>query len=69
MPGQKGDEFLVQFKKKYPKTITIMLTGQADEKAVERAFQEGGLYACIKKPWSKEELIVTIQKAIQEIQL
>lgn len=69
MPGIKGDEFLVQFKKKYPNTIPIMLSGQADEEAVKRAYEEAGLFAFIKKPWNKEELMDTIQKAIQKVDL
>lgn len=67
MPGVKGDEFLVQFKKKYPNTIFIMLSGQADENAVKRAYEEAGLFAFIKKPWNKEELINIIQKAIKSL--
>lgn len=67
MPGMKGDEFLVQFKKKYPNTIPIMLSGQADENAVHRAYEEAGLFAFVKKPWNKEELIQTIQEAISQL--
>ena len=37
MPGIKGDEFLIQIHQRFPKLITVMLTGQADEEAIERA--------------------------------
>ena len=37
MPGLKGDEFLIKVHKKYPKIVKIMLTGQADHLAIERA--------------------------------
>ena len=37
MPGIKGDEFLINTHKKFPKIVKIMLTGQADEEAVNRA--------------------------------
>jgi len=67
MPGMKGDEFLIQFSQKHPNTISIMLSGQADDSAVERAVKEAKLYAFIKKPWQKDELIEIIQKAIDNL--
>ena len=40
MPGMKGDEFLIQVHQKFPQIIKMMLTGQADDGAVERAKQQ-----------------------------
>jgi CheY-like chemotaxis protein len=57
MPGVRGDEFLIQVKKKYPNTRLIMLSGQADPESVERARQEAKLNAFVSKPWEKEELM------------
>ena len=51
MPGIKGDELLIKVHQKYPKIITVMLTGQADVDAVERAVEEADLYCCLYKPW------------------
>ncbi len=64
MPGMKGDEFLVCVHQKFPKTVKIMLTVQADEKAVKRAFDEANLHRCLQKPWSESELIETIKTAL-----
>jgi CheY-like chemotaxis protein len=64
MPGIKGDEFLAQVHQKFPNVVTIMLTGQADETAVERAKNEANLYACIAKPWAEEELTQIITSAL-----
>ena len=64
MPGMKGDEFLVRVHQKFPKTVKIMLTGQADEEAVKRAFDEANLHRCLQKPWSESELIETIKTAL-----
>jgi CheY-like chemotaxis protein len=64
MPGMKGDEFLVQVHQKFPNIVKIMLTGQADEKAVNRAFVEANLHRCLQKPWSESELIETIKTAL-----
>lgn len=64
MPGIKGDEFLIQVHQRFPKLITVMLTGQADEAAIERARQQANLYACLHKPWTEEELSAIIISAL-----
>jgi CheY-like chemotaxis protein len=66
MPGVKGDEFLTQVHQNFPKIVTVMLTGQADETAIERAKQEANLYACISKPWAEEDLRQVINSALAE---
>lgn len=60
MPGMKGDEFLIKVHQKFPKIIKIMLTGQADATAIERAKKEANLFRCLRKPWTEEELAQTI---------
>jgi DNA-binding NtrC family response regulator len=65
MPGVKGDEFLIAVHKRYPEIVTVMLTGQADEDAVERVRTEANLYACLRKPWTEEELVQTIETALR----
>ena len=65
MPGVKGDEFLIQIHQQFPKLVTVMLTGQADETAIERARQEANLHACLYKPWTEEELTEVIVTAIE----
>lgn len=68
MPGIKGDEFLIKVHEKFPQIIKVMLTGQADEQAVERAKVEANLHHCIHKPWQTSELIETIQSGLATIQ-
>jgi DNA-binding NtrC family response regulator len=65
MPGVKGDEFLISVHQKYPDTITVMLTGQADEAAVERVHREANLYACLRKPWTEEDLAEIVNAALE----
>jgi CheY-like chemotaxis protein len=60
MPGVKGDELLIQVHARFPDIITVLLTGHADEHAVERARQEANLYHCLRKPWDECELIQTL---------
>lgn len=65
MPSMRGDEFLIQVHQKFPKTIKIMLTGQADEQAIERSINEANLFRCLSKPWDGQELIETIRLGLE----
>ncbi|GAB4539624.1 MAG: response regulator [Pleurocapsa sp.] len=65
MPGVKGDEFLIQAHQKFPQLITMMLTGQADETAIEKVKREANLYACFYKPWQEQELCQAIASALE----
>ena len=65
MPGIKGDEFLIQVHEQFPQLITMMLTGQAEEAAIERARKEANLYACLHKPWTEKDLYQTITSALE----
>lgn len=64
MPGIKGDEFLIRVHENYPKIVKVMLTGQADEMAVERAKNQANLHACLYKPWNSQDLIDTIKSGL-----
>lgn len=67
MPGIKGDEFLIKVHQKYPKIIKVMLTGQADAAAVQRAVEEADLYCCLYKPWQSKDLIETIKSGLAKL--
>lgn len=64
MPGVRGDAFLAEVHRRYPKIATVMLTGQADEAAIERARRDANLHACLHKPWREEELAQVIESAL-----
>ncbi|NJN30968.1 MAG: response regulator [Synechococcales cyanobacterium RM1_1_8] len=64
MPDIRGDEFLIQIHQRFPKIVTIMLTGQADAEAIARAKSEANLQACLRKPWREEELIDLVESAL-----
>ncbi|MFM9263697.1 response regulator [Tychonema sp. BBK16] len=65
MPGIKGDELLIRIHKEHPKIVKVMLTGQADTAAVERAVKHANLYCCLYKPWKVEDLIKTIKSGLE----
>ena len=64
MPRMKGDEFLIQIHQKFPRIIKIMLTGQANQDAIKRAFEQANLYCCLPKPLNTHELIEAIQSGL-----
>ncbi|MGK7906219.1 MAG: response regulator [Synechococcus sp.] len=67
MPGKKGDELLIEAHRKYPETIKVLLTGQADDDAVDNARQNANLHACLRKPWDSHELANCIKTAIAKL--
>lgn len=67
MPGIKGDEFLVQVHQRFPKIVTILLSGQAEVEAIERARQAAHLYAYVAKPWDESTLIEVIRSGLEQI--
>ncbi|MEG3843832.1 response regulator [Microcoleus sp. herbarium14] len=67
MPGMKGDELLIRIHEQFPKIVKIMLTGQADEVAVNRAKKFANLHCCISKPWSESELLETIKSGLSKL--
>lgn len=64
MPDMKGDELLKQAHLISPKTIKIMLTGQADIGAIANAINSANLYRYITKPWQAEDLKLTVREAL-----
>jgi len=66
MPEMKGDEFLVQVHSKYPKIVKILLTGHADEAAIERCWRDANLHRCLFKPWEMNDLFGTITQGFEQ---
>jgi CheY-like chemotaxis protein len=67
MPGLRGDELLIQIHKNYPSVIKIMLTGQADEVAIDRAQKQANLHSCLSKPWLESDLLETIKSGLSKL--
>ena len=67
MPGMKGDEFLIEVHKRFPNVVKILLTGQADEAAIERANIYADLHRYISKPWDKKDLIGAIRSGLEKL--
>lgn len=65
MPGMSGDEFLIKLHAAYPKTLKILLTGQADVDSVVNIVNAGALYRYIAKPWDETDFILTVKEALR----
>ena len=64
MPGMTGDEFLIQAHRRFPSVVKIMLSGQAEQAAVDRARKEAGLHEFLSKPWNAAELVESINQGL-----
>ncbi|WP_375563190.1 response regulator [Bernardetia sp. OM2101] len=64
MPKMKGDELLIKVKTLFPTVKQIMLSGQAENSAVQNAFENSNLKYFISKPWRRQDLIDKVNEVI-----
>ncbi|MBX5484356.1 MAG: response regulator [Myxococcaceae bacterium] len=69
MPGMNGVEFLARVKAESPKTQRIMLTGQADQHAIEDAINRSEIFRLVSKPWDDAQLVLTVHSAFEQVAL
>ena len=69
MPKMTGVEFLEKIIPDYPDPVRIIITGFADIEDIVRALNKCGIHRYIVKPWNREELKLTIDKALETYQL
>lgn len=65
MPGMKGDALLIHLHQRLPRTLKILLTGQANADAVGNAVNYAKLYRYIAKPWEEADLKLTVTEALR----
>ncbi len=65
MPDMKGDELLMKVHEISPKTLKVLLTGQASIEGVTNAVNNANLYRYISKPWEKNDLAMTVTEAVR----
>ncbi|WP_417842390.1 HD domain-containing phosphohydrolase [Thalassospira sp.] len=69
MPGMTGVELLETVAKKYPETVGIMLTGNADQATAIDAINRGSIFRFFNKPCDDEILEAGIRAALRQHQL
>lgn len=68
MPGMKGDSLLIQLHSIYPKTLKILLTGNADANSIGNIVNASALYRYIPKPWHESNLVAIASEALRHFQ-
>jgi serine phosphatase RsbU (regulator of sigma subunit) len=68
MPNIKGDELLKEVHTIMPKTLKILLTGQATLEGVTNSINNANLYRYISKPWEPKDMKLTVNEAIKSYQ-
>ncbi len=63
MPGVTGSEFLAEVSSRYPRTVRLMLSGEADMEGVIDAINQGSIYKFLNKPWSNDRLRDVVRAA------
>jgi response regulator RpfG family c-di-GMP phosphodiesterase len=69
MPGMDGIQLLTSIKARWPDTIRVMLTGNADMETAVNAINEGSIYRFLNKPCSKEAMAKTLTAALLQYRL
>jgi DNA-binding NtrC family response regulator len=65
MPGTKGDEFIKRVKRDRPDIHCILVSGQADAKAIAQNQLQAVLDAFIAKPWQTEPLMRAVMGCLE----
>ncbi len=66
MPGVRGDQFLLEVRQRFPGVVRILLTGQADAEAIERAINDAQVSKVFHKPWDIDQLTSTIRQELRK---
>jgi two-component system NtrC family sensor kinase len=69
MPGMNGVDFLERVKELAPHTQRIMLTGQADQQAIEEAINRSQVFRFVSKPWNDAQLMLIVKSAFDQHRL
>jgi two-component system, NtrC family, sensor kinase len=65
MPGANGVELLSEVMRIAPQTQRILLTGDADHRALEEAINRSSIFRFVSKPWNDLALLATVKSAFE----
>lgn len=66
MPGMDGATLLAEAARRYPDTVRVMLTGNADQETAAEAINKGRIYGFLTKPVTRETLAATLDGALRQ---
>ena len=69
MPGMTGVEMLAESRLTHPDAVRMILTAYTDVKDIIDSINKGHIYRYILKPWSPEDLKVTVTRALDHYRL
>ena len=69
MPGMNGVQLLAEVQKRYPETVRLMLTGNADQHTAVEAVNRGHVFQFLNKPCPMEMLTFAIQAGLKQYRL
>jgi signal transduction histidine kinase/CheY-like chemotaxis protein len=69
MPQMQGHEFLERVAQRWPSTIRLMLTGQAEFDVAQRAINRGHVHQFLVKPCDSSTLLRALQSALERVEL
>jgi DNA-binding NtrC family response regulator len=64
MPGMHGDELLRIVHAEYPSIKLVLLSGHAEDSQMIALAEEVGLFAYLRKPYRRTELVDLVREAI-----
>jgi signal transduction histidine kinase/DNA-binding NarL/FixJ family response regulator len=65
MPGMLGTELLARIAELDPKTVRILVTAYGDADTLGDAINNGEIYRFVPKPWTPEEMRMTLRRGIE----
>ncbi len=69
MPHMDGVVFLEHVRQRKPDILRLLLTGYADLASITGAINRGEIYRYIAKPWDDNDIILTVQDALDRTAL
>ena len=69
MHGMSGVELLAKVREVDPKTVRILVTAYGDASTLSDAINNGWIYRYLPKPWTPDEMRLTIRNAIEHYAL
>jgi len=69
MPNMNGVQLLAQIRQKYPDTVRMMLTGNADQQTAVDAINHGDIFRFLNKPCSTDDFAHAVTAGIEHYRL
>jgi CheY-like chemotaxis protein len=69
MPGMNGVQVLTEAQKRFPDTVRLMLTGNADQQTAVEAVNKGHVFQFLTKPCPTEMLTFALQTSLKQYRL